>query len=79
MQAYTLAKALYALRSRIAHGFSPGDTVFKIDGRSVSMSEAAKLAKDSLRLAISAFKANPQNPDYLEEDKYWLPLHMRQA
>lgn len=68
--AFYLARDLYDLRSKIAHGGEP-KAKEKIDGKDMTIHEIAPLARSVLRGAISKFMPNPAKPDFLAEN-YWL-------
>jgi hypothetical protein len=67
--AFFTAKDLYNLRSTIAHGSEPKETV-KINGKPLALGEIAALARSVLRRTISIFMVNAKKPDYMDQD-YW--------
>lgn len=73
--AYEIAKDLYSLRSKIAHGSSVSEPV-AIAGKKMNLHEVAKIAQDSLRLAISKFIGDSKLPPYCGGG-YWINLHTR--
>lgn len=68
--AFYLARDLYDLRSKIAHGGEP-KTKEKIAGKEMTMHEIATLARSVLRETIAKFLQNAAKPDFLAES-YWL-------
>jgi len=68
--AFHTARDLYDLRSKIAHGGSPGEKV-KIEGKELTLGDAATLARSVLRKTIAIFMPSAKKPDFMAED-YWL-------
>lgn len=73
--AYKTARDLYKWRSKIAHGSSVSDTV-AFAGQNMNLHEVAKIAKNTLRFAISKFIEDSNRPPYLAP-LYWDDLHTR--
>jgi hypothetical protein len=68
--AFNTARDLYDLRSAIAHGGSPQAKV-KIDGKEMTLYEAAIRARTVLRETLSRFMPNSVKPEFLTEG-YWI-------
>ncbi|MGH9684600.1 MAG: hypothetical protein ACRD4S_13435 [Candidatus Acidiferrales bacterium] len=68
--AFFTARDLYDLRSKIAHGASPGEKN-RINGKDLTIAEAATLARSMLRKTIVMFISNARNPDFMAE-RYWI-------
>lgn len=66
---------LRAAAAALAHGLSVSEMVM-FAGTRMNLREAAKIAKDSLRFAISKFIPDSKSPPYLD-DAYWIDLHTR--
>jgi hypothetical protein len=67
---FHIARDLYDLRSKIAHGDLPDGRSWKVGGRKLSLDEAAKIARDSLRRVIGHFLRQPSLPAF-RRSHYW--------
>ncbi len=69
-RAYNVAKDLYDLRSTIAHGGELAGKQLKIGEEKVSLHEAAKRAKDTLRKVIKHFLPHAKTAPY-KKSRFW--------
>lgn len=68
--AFKVARDLYNLRSRVAHGGSPNST-HEIGGQKMTPQQAAVVARSVLRRTLQHFMCHSDNPEFLQKE-YWL-------
>jgi Apea-like HEPN len=72
--AFLTARDLYDLRSTIAHG-SKSKAEVTINGKTMTLVDAATLARSVLRKTIDIFIPNPTIPDFMKAE-FWTPKEL---